>query len=126
MTHQIKWKFEGLGLTFVSNHDKLAQDQTRWAAKFQTQNQIVILDDQFTRNTSPDGCASCKRHTAVDPQPTLPVGAKKGKPKPQAPELLGVFIDVDPASTADTLLSDAIPPSDAHSPFNGLDGQPVG
>ncbi len=125
MTKQIKWKFKGLDLYFVSPADKLELHQTRQRAKLGLKTKIEIIDDNFITNTNPDGCASCKRNSAVDTQPTLSVVSDQTEPQPEADELLGVFFDVDPTGTAADLLSDSPSTSDDDSTSDGVAGEPA-
>jgi hypothetical protein len=125
MTKQIKWKFKGLDLYFVSPADKLELHQTRQRAKLGLKTKIEIIDDNFITDTSPDGCASCKRNSAVDTQPALSVVSDQTEPQPEADELLGMFFDVDPTGTAADLLSDSPSTSDADSTSDGVAGEPA-
>ena len=125
MTKQIKWKFKGLDLYFVSPEDKLELHQTRERTRLGVKTKEEIIDDNFITDTNPDGCASCKRNSAVDTQPTLSVDSDQTETEQEADELLGVFFDVEPTDPAVDLLSDSLSTGDADSTDDGVASEPT-
>ena len=123
---QVKWKFEGTEVYFVSSSDKLDRDVLRHRGKLGTKAKIEIIDDNFTLPESyTANCASCKRNSTVSAQPTLPVYTEEDETEPEAVQLLGVSVDVDPANSAVDLLPSGSTPSDLDRPSDGLDSQPI-
>lgn len=123
---QVKWKFEGTEVYFVSAADKLDRDVLRHRGKLGTKAKIEIIDDNFTLPESYiANCASCKRNSTVSAQPTLPVYLEEDETEPEAVQLLGVSVDVDPVDSAVDLLPSGDTPSDLDRPSDGLDSQPI-
>ena len=128
MTKQIKWKFKDTDVYFVNSEANMGKHVYKQANRMgicPAKIKIEIIDDNFITDTSPDGCASCKRNSAVDTQPALSVVSDQTEPQPEADELLGMFFDVDPTGTAADLLSDSPSTSDADSTSDGVAGEPA-
>lgn len=124
---QVKWKFKGIDLYFVSDKDKLTRDVLRHRGKLGTKAKIEIINDYFTLSESDTaGCASCSRNGLVKSQPTLPVYTEENEIEPEAVQLLGVSVDVDPTGSADNLLSDSGTSGDSDSTGDSVDGEPIG
>lgn len=124
---QVKWKFKGIDLYFVSDKDKLTRDVLRHRGKLGTKAKIEIINDYFTLSESDTaGCASCSRNGLVKSQPTLSPYSQEAMVEQETPELLGVFVDVDPTGSADNLLSDSGTTGDPDSTGDSVDSEPIG
>jgi|LakMenEpi03Aug12_release.lakeMendotaPanAssembly.Ray.scaffolds.fasta_scaffold1086682_2 hypothetical protein len=125
MTKQIKWKFKGLDLYFVSQEEKLERDQLRHRSKLGTKAKIEIIDDNFTLNESDiAGCSSCERNAILNTQPPVSVDAEQTELESETPELLGVFIDVEPTDPATDLFPDGSSTSDDNSTSDSVASEP--
>lgn len=125
MAHQVKWKFKGTEVYFVSDKDKLTRDVLRHRNKLNTTKKIEIVNEFFSLADSNADCASCNRHTTVDPQPTVSVDSEQASPESEAFELLGVFIDVGTVDPSVDPLSGYTSDSMFSSLSDGLDSEPV-
>lgn len=124
---QVKWKFEGIEVYFVSPAEKLDQDILRMRCRLNIRSKIKIIDDNFTLPESHNAdCASCKRNSTVSAQPTLSVYIEEDETESEAIQLLRVSVDVDPTGSAVDLLPSGDTPSDLDRPSDGLDSEPIG
>ena len=124
---QVKWKFKGMDLYFVSDKEKLTRDVLRHRGRLGTKAKIEIINDYFTLSESDlAGCASCSRNGLTKSQQTLPVYTEEDQTEHEAVQLLGVSVDVDPANSAGDLLSDSGTTGDPDSTGDSVDGEPIG
>jgi len=135
---QVKWKFEGGTVYFVSPKEKVERHALNIGGKSGVNPKIEIIDDNFTLPESYNaGCASCSRSSSASSQSTVSVYSEETKSfvvedledyksRQTSSELLGVFVDVDPTDSPVDLLPDSDTPSDLDLPSDGLDSEPIG
>lgn len=124
---QVKWKFKGMDIYFVSDKEKLTRDVLRHRGRLGTKAKIEIINDYFTLSESDlAGCASCSRNGLTKSQQTLSPYSQEAMVEQKTSELLGVFIDVDPVDSAGDLFSDSDPTGDTDSTGDSVDGEPIG
>ena len=105
----IKWQFEGLDLTFISNDQNLAKhilDMAK-ANNLSLDHNIIIHYDDRTNQQTAASPASGDGNTNTDAIPTIPVDDKKskaGKKTIQLPDVPGNLGDAN--ITGDTLEDD--------------------
>lgn len=124
---QVKWKFKGMDLYFVSEKEKLTRDVLRMRCRLNIRSKIEIINDYFTLPESDlAGCASCSRNGLTKSQQTLPIYIEESQAEQETVELFGVSVDVDPVGSAGDLLSDSDPTGDPDSTGDSVDGEPIG
>jgi len=124
---QVKWKFKGIDLYFVSDKEKLTRDVLRHRGRLGTKSKIEIINDYFTLSESDlAGCASCSRNGLVKSQQTLPVYTEEDETESEAVQLFGVSGDVDPDSSAGDVLPESTSASDSSGTGNSLDSKSAG
>jgi hypothetical protein len=124
---QVKWKFKGIDLYFVSDKEKLTRDVLRHRGRLGTKAKIEIINDYFTLSESDlAGCASCSRNGLTKSQSTLPVYTEEDPTESDAVHLFGVSGDVDSTDSAGDLFSDGPSTSDDNSTGDSVDSEPIG
>jgi hypothetical protein len=112
---QVKWKFRGTDIYFVSDKDKLTRDVMRQRNRLKTNSKIEIINDLFT-NTEPtdadstggDGNTTFKDLEALDSA----INPDKSEEQ-KASGLRSVSDDVDVAGSASASLEDSVSNSNA-------------
>jgi hypothetical protein len=120
MAQQVKWKFKGIDVSFVSPKDKLTLAVLKQAARLgidPKRHKIEIENDLFTTNNDDAGCGSCNGNSPGSELLALQMDDEEIKTGPSPDDMRDMLrlLDDLSGSTAD---GSALDPDD----FYGTDG----
>jgi hypothetical protein len=120
MAQQVKWKFKGIDVSFVSPKDKLTLAVLKQAARLgidPKRHKIEIENEFFTLNNDDAGCGSCNGNSPGSELLALQMDDEEIKTGPSPDDMRDMLrlLDDLSGSTADGSASD---PDD----FYGTDG----
>jgi len=102
---QIKWKFKGTEVSFITPEDKLSASVFRQAKRLgidPTKRKIEIINEFFTTEPNSTGCDTCNGNTANPELTPLQMDAEDNKVGPTPDDMRDMFRLLDSLSGRDT------------------------
>ena len=114
MNKQIKWKFKGTEIYFVTEEKKMTRDVMRQRERLgiKSTTKIEIINEFFTPELYSTGCSSCNSNTASPELAPLQMDAEEAEVGPTPDDMRDMFRLLDQ-------LSDA--PADSEDDLDGSD-----
>lgn len=119
---QVKWKFKGIDVFFVSPKDKLTQAVLKQAARLKIdpkKHKVEIQNDYFTLNDTTAGCVSCNKHTADPELPAVQMVYKEDEVGPTPDDMRDMLGLLDRLSDRDST-GPYLDPDHLDGEFSGL------
>ena len=110
MSKQIKWKFKGTEIYFVTEESRMTRDVMRQRERLQLKQttKIEIINEFFTTEPNSTGCSSCNGNTAGAELTALHLDPEEAQAEQTASnvrDMLGLLRELSdaPADFTDTL-----------------------
>ncbi len=102
MTKQIKWKFKGTEIYFVTEEKKMTRDVMRQRERLQIKptTKIEIINEFFTPELYAEGCRSCNGNTTSSELTALHLDPEEAEVGPTADDMRDMLRLLDKLSNA--------------------------